>query len=313
MLLYNQRHFGAATRMGYDQGFFSGGAWHTSFFDGLAGILLSPSRGLFIYSPVFALSLGGMYIAWRRSENLLYKYMGVAVVSVIVLYSKWGHWWGGWAFGPRLLADLTPLLTLLIVPVYQHLTASSVLRGTLYALAAVSIAIHALGAFGPGVWSPGGNPQSKRLWSWADGELAYRSRLWVHKLVGTPRPRELPIASLSADRSHYRGGEQLRVTVSIRGGDSEAADLYLAIVGPDGQRRFIGPSELGAAPVALLSPVPGAALVERSVVVTLSDDLTVGQHLLEWWLYQSPQPGRSAWGGRGLIDTSSGPRVTLAK
>jgi hypothetical protein len=313
MLLYNQRHFGAATRMGYDQGFFSGGAWNTSFFDGLAGILLSPSRGLFIYSPVFALSLGGMYIAWRRSENLLYKYMGVAVVSVIVLYSKWGHWWGGWAFGPRLLADLTPLLTLLIVPVYQHLTASSVLRGTLYALAAVSITIHALGAFGPGVWSPGGNPQSKRLWSWTDGELVYRSRLWVHKLVGTPRPRELPIASLSADRSHYRGGEQVRVTVSIRGGDSEAADLYLAIVGPDGQRRFIGPSELGAAPVPLLSPVPWAALVERSVVLTLSDDLTVGQYVLEWWLYQSPQPGRSAWGGRGLIDTSSGPRLTLAK
>ena len=309
MLLYNQRHFGAATRMGYDQGFFSGGAWNTSFFDGLAGILLSPSRGLFIYSPVFVLSLSGMYIAWRRSGNLLYKYMGVAVVSVIVLYSKWGHWWGGWAFGPRLLADLTPLLTLLIVPVYQHLTTSPVLRGTLYALAAVSIAIHALGAFGPGVWSPGGNPQSKRLWSWADGELVYRSRLWLHKLVGTPRPRELPIVWLSADRVNYRRGEPVHLTVVMRGADSEAVDLYVWIDGPDRQRSFVGPSGLTTDSSPLLSPAPRSPLVERKLVVKLPDDGISGEYMPGWALYRA----RSMWGTEGLIDMSGGPRLTLAK
>jgi len=221
MVLYNHWYFGSAIRMGYDQGFFSGDMWKAPLFDGLAGILISPSRGLFIYSPILLFSIVGMYIAWCDSGNVLYRYLSVAVVLLIALYSRWGQWWGGWAFGPRLLADLTPLLTVLIVPAYPRLVAARTPRHAAYVLAALSIAIHALGAFAPGAWNPGGNPRSTRLWSWTDGELAYRSRRWLHKLVGTPRPRELPIVSISADRSHYHQGEHVGLKVLVRGADSE--------------------------------------------------------------------------------------------
>ena len=309
MSLYNYRYFGSPTRIGYDQGFFSGATLNTPFFDGLAGILISPSRGLFVYSPVFLFSLVGIYISWRRPSDLLYRYLSLGVAAVIALYSKWGHWWGGWAFGPRLLADLAPVLTILIVPAFPRLTATPILKRGLYALTALSIALHALGAFAPGVWSPGGNPRSSRLWSWADGELVYRGRLWLHKLVGAPRPRELPIVSLSADRSHFRRGTQVKVTVIVQGADSEEVDLYLAILDPSGKRTFIGPSGLATAPVPLLSPVPRAALVERSVVLPLPDDRPPGPYTPEWWLYRV----RSAWGSNGWIDTNKGPRLSLGE
>jgi len=53
MAFYNFWYFGSTIRAGYNQHLFSGNAWRTPFLEGLSGILLSPSRGLFVYSPVF--------------------------------------------------------------------------------------------------------------------------------------------------------------------------------------------------------------------------------------------------------------------
>jgi hypothetical protein len=313
ILLYNYWYFGSATQLGYDQGFFSGGVWKRPLLEGLAGVLLSPSRGLLIYSPVFLFSVAGIFLAWRHPGGLLYKYVSVGVVAVIAVYSKWPMWWGGWSFGPRLLADLTPMLTLLMVPACQRLAANPVLHRALWVLAALSIAVHALGAFAPGVWNPGSNPRSSRLWSWADGELVYRSRLWLHRLVGTPRPRELPSLVLLPDRTLYRRGEQLQLKVVIREADSELADLYLTIMGRDGPLHFFGPSGLATNPVPILSPVPRLRLVEQPVAIPLPDNWPAGPYKLQGWLYRATPSVSSPWGTEGLIETSNYLLVTLGE
>ena len=75
---------------------------------------LHPAFGLFWQSPVLIMSLIGTWRMWRKS-----KYRPEAIVailaffSLLILYSGFYEWWGGWAFGPRYLI---PMLTFLCLP-----------------------------------------------------------------------------------------------------------------------------------------------------------------------------------------------------
>jgi hypothetical protein len=98
--------------------------WSTPLMEGLSGILLSPGRGLFVYSPILLGSFLGMALAWRRSGDPLLRALSLGILPTLLLYSKWIDWWGGWSYGPRLLADLTPILTICLVPCAVRLEAS---------------------------------------------------------------------------------------------------------------------------------------------------------------------------------------------
>jgi hypothetical protein len=121
--------------------------WGTPFWEGFTGILLSPGRGLFVYSPIFLLSLLGIVLAWGRNAAPLLRYLSMGVVLTILLYSKWGMWWGGHSYGPRLLADLTPILALFLYPLADFLHRSWGFRGLLAILVIWSVSAHAIGAF----------------------------------------------------------------------------------------------------------------------------------------------------------------------
>jgi hypothetical protein len=91
----------------YRAGGFSG-----RFFAGLAGLLASPSRGLFVFSPVLLASVAGAILAWRSKPELL-RYLATGTISVL-LYSCWGEWWGGSTFGYRIILEVAPALVLLL-------------------------------------------------------------------------------------------------------------------------------------------------------------------------------------------------------
>jgi hypothetical protein len=87
---------------------------------GLAGLLLSPNRGLLIFTPAALLGLWGMALAWRRwrHEPLLATFSAAAVM-VALLHACTTTWSGGGSFGPRYLTDTLPVLALaagLVVP-----------------------------------------------------------------------------------------------------------------------------------------------------------------------------------------------------
>lgn len=95
----------------------SGGEFTTT---GLAGLLVSPSRGLLVFSPV----LLGAWITrplarrdWPLGAGWLLVAVGWPVVLVAAL-SRWEMWWGGGCFGPRLLTDALPGLFLLTARVW---------------------------------------------------------------------------------------------------------------------------------------------------------------------------------------------------
>lgn len=80
---------------------------------GFAILLFSTDRGLFLYSPIFLLSIFGIVLAVKRRAIDLEKGVLLALVCfVFFLYSSWGDPWGGWAFGPRYLIPALPVLSL---------------------------------------------------------------------------------------------------------------------------------------------------------------------------------------------------------
>jgi hypothetical protein len=148
--------------------------WHSPFWEGFTGILLSPGRGLLVYSPIFLLSLLGIVLAWRRHAEPLLQYLSVGVVLTILLYSKWWMWWGGHSYGPRLLADLTPILALFLYPLEDFLHRSRALKGVLVILVIWSVSAHTIGVFwNDNLWNAYKEIDRfpERLWSWTDNQL----------------------------------------------------------------------------------------------------------------------------------------------
>ncbi len=85
----------------------------------LVGLLISPNRGLFIFTPVAVLSLAG-YIKLKKIiiidkgiRFLLYAY-GPAILTQIFVYSMFYCWWAGGSYGPRFLTCILPIISIYI-------------------------------------------------------------------------------------------------------------------------------------------------------------------------------------------------------
>lgn len=150
-------------------------AWTMPMSRGLPGLLFSPARGLFIYSPIFIFSLWGMYLGWR-SGNWFLRYLSLGPVLVVLLYSKWFMWWGGYSYGPRLLADITPVLCFFLYPVCQQIQGRRVLIGAFIVLGLLSIGLHTIDVY----WNDGNweaiqdiDNHPERLWNWRNSPIVY--------------------------------------------------------------------------------------------------------------------------------------------
>lgn len=152
---YNAYWFGSPLRFG--QTVVGGGLalaltgvadqWQTPLWVGVPGLLVSPSRGLFVFSPFLLAAIPGAVIAWRRAEYAPLRPLAVAAVLVILVGGKHYDWWGGWAYGYRHVVDLAPVLALLVTPAVGGILASRWRRISFGALTAWSIGVQAIGAF----------------------------------------------------------------------------------------------------------------------------------------------------------------------
>jgi hypothetical protein len=155
LLCFNARYLGspflfgqvAAARVLTEHSTASG-AWEGSWGAGLAGILLSPSRGLFVFSPFLLFALWGAVRSWKTPEHAALRPLGIAVLLGFGLASRWFEWWGGWSFGYRMIVELTPLCVLLLMPLGDRLFDRRAPARVFGLLAFLSVTIQALGAFG---------------------------------------------------------------------------------------------------------------------------------------------------------------------
>jgi hypothetical protein len=165
LAMYSQAYWGSVWWMGQGQ---DAQGFDGRMLSGLAGLLLSPARGLFVFSPIFLFSVAaGAVVLWRRGEEPVLRYLTVSVLLTLAIYSKWGNWWGGHSFGYRLLTEAVPALVLLSALAWGWWVRNrrGLLRAAFGLALAWSVWAHALGAL---VYPTGFNDDIDR----------HPSRLW---------------------------------------------------------------------------------------------------------------------------------------
>lgn len=81
---------------------------------GFLGVLVSPGRGLFAFSPFLLAGLSG-WASRRLRHDPLFLLSSAWVALHVAVVSRHADWWGGWSYGPRLLSDSLPAWFLLVV------------------------------------------------------------------------------------------------------------------------------------------------------------------------------------------------------
>ena len=170
--------------------------WTGRFWEGFSGLLLSPGRGLFVYSPIFLFSLVALARAWRKGGDPLLRAAGVGALLVVLVYCRWWPWWGGHTFGPRLLADLAPVLAFGLYPLREGLNGSRPIKAAFGAALLWSVATHSIGAFwddiGWNAYPEDVDRAPRRLWSWTDNQVVnpvyWRVETSLKRTLGIPIP-----------------------------------------------------------------------------------------------------------------------------
>jgi hypothetical protein len=155
---------------------------------GIAGLLFSPTRGLFVFSP-FLLFVPLFILRALRAPGprLLTMLISAAMVVQLVGYA-FIDWRQGMSWGPRWLTDMLPLLMWLLVPIVASLSRPG--RMAFGATAAVAIAIQAVGAFrytgiqDAALLAAQGPDRMRVMWD-------IRNAPFLTALAGPPGPRDL--------------------------------------------------------------------------------------------------------------------------
>src|SRR5258706_5818707 len=107
LLLFNNFAFGAPFEQGYGVKPFD-----TPPLQGVYGLLLSPSRGLFVYEPWALFALAGLGAARLSPTSIARRLATFPFVWIlfVVFYATYAEWWGGRVFASRFLDEIEPLL-----------------------------------------------------------------------------------------------------------------------------------------------------------------------------------------------------------
>ena len=148
--------------------------------EGLPGLLVSPSRGILVFSPVVAIALAGFKDALRAPWISPLRWCGIAAAVQFILYGIYSVWWGGHTYGPRYVLDVLPALVPLAAAALARMRFGP-LGAAAWSLAlAWSIAVSATGAFCYPNERWNTTPvdvdrDHARLWSWSDPQFV---RCW---------------------------------------------------------------------------------------------------------------------------------------
>lgn len=148
---------------------------------GVAGLLVSPNRGLLVFTPIALLGILGIARALARPlREPVVALFGLAALSHLALLGSYGVWPGGWSFGPRYLVDILPILGLAGAQIWPGL---SRLGKRLTRVALVwSVLVQINGAFcypASGWNSRAGDRMEEAAWNPRDFELWEDFRAWL--------------------------------------------------------------------------------------------------------------------------------------
>jgi hypothetical protein len=151
---------------------------HSGFFEALLGNLISPARGLLVFSPIFLMSFLGIFLKIREGRRAKVDYFLIAIIGLHwLVISAYPHWWAGHSYGPRFFADMVPFLIYFLIPVVGFLAHANkpkwIMLTIFLGLTAFSFWVNYRGAVRWEVYLWNSNPVSvdskpSRIWDWHD-------------------------------------------------------------------------------------------------------------------------------------------------
>ncbi len=141
-----------------------------------AALLVSPSRGLLVFSPVVLVAVAGIHGVRREGGRSDLAWCLAAACVQFVAYSTYSVWWGGHTFGPRYALDVLPMLVPLAASGLPFVMSRRVLSALATIALAWSVLVAATGAFvyPAEQWNmvPADvDTNHARLWEWKDSQL----------------------------------------------------------------------------------------------------------------------------------------------
>jgi hypothetical protein len=145
---------------------------------GVFGLLVSPTRGLLVFTPFLIFVPVGLIQRLRASSSRgLAVALSLAAIAQLLVYSQ-TDWRAGVSWGPRYLTDLLPILVWMLAP--APLVLRPLARGLLVLAMAASVVVQIIGAFWYTTKSDeliyAGNPASMRA-AWNPGNAPLLAEL----------------------------------------------------------------------------------------------------------------------------------------
>ena len=155
--------------------------WTTPLWEGIAGLLVSPGRGLLLYFPAWIL-VAAASRRFYRSHRLESLFIAGCPAVLLALHARWHSWEGGWCWGPRFLLPAIPVLLIPLASMFRDPPRSRAARNAVAGVVVLGCVV----AFS-GVWVDFSDfhewlhgtfdaHRSLYRWSWAHAPLV---RYWT--------------------------------------------------------------------------------------------------------------------------------------
>ena len=112
---FNYIRFGSILNFGYASERFGG-----PFFKNLEGVLFSPGRSPFVYSPILVFAIPGTWLLWRK-QPILALICLVVIAAYVFTVARLFNWAGGTSWGARLITPTVPLFGVLLAPTVDYI------------------------------------------------------------------------------------------------------------------------------------------------------------------------------------------------
>jgi len=185
MIWYSLEYWGSILSLGQGQsGKFTGNPTLA-----IPGMLLSPARGLLIFSPVFIFSIIYMIRdVFVKNGKIFYRYLVGGFAITLICYSFWERWSGGHCFGYRYLSEFIPILIIFLAESWKKYVQPRRWTRVLFVfLFAVSVYFNFLGAFmypsGFDIEPNNTDFHPERLWHVHDTELTRCTEMLFERIA----------------------------------------------------------------------------------------------------------------------------------
>ena len=171
----------------------------------LTRLLLDPSKGLFVLSPVLIIALLGIRAAWNAMPRSAFVALIATPLSIVLTFAGYPNWFGGWTVGARYLVAAVPFFALLIAFAARTSIEALLLGASVTVIAIVSLVFPFIAPDYPAPWITFSWPMLQR------GFVAPNLLHFVWRPLAIASGRETKCRRLGAMNPSRRIGQETEI------------------------------------------------------------------------------------------------------